>query len=63
MPKYQKESDWCYIAYRPPSGDIKTGIDKIRLSLDEVYNYTLEFIICGDFHVNYNLCHTGPFQL
>ena len=51
------------VIYRPPSGNIKSCINEIRISMEKVYNCTSEFIICGDFDINHNLRHTESFQL
>ena len=51
------------VIYRPPWGNINACITDIRLSLDTVYNFTSDIIICGDFNINYNLRHTDSFQL
>ena len=48
--------------YRPPSGDIDMCINDIRSSLETMYNFTSEFIVCDDFNINYNLRHTDSFQ-
>ena len=38
-------------------------MNTIRSSLDECFSFNSEFIICGDFNINYNLRHTDSFQL
>ena len=68
MDKYSKEMDIeiCAIkihtpssviiimtVYRSPTGDITHFLDTLEIATDQLYNNTINIILCGDFNINY----------
>ena len=50
--------------YRPPSGKVSDCINELSDSVKQAQDtYKGEFVIVGDFNVNYNLRHTPAFKL
>jgi hypothetical protein len=39
--------------YRSPTGNIAYVLNNLEAALNQVYNNTVDIIICGDFNINY----------
>ena len=39
--------------YKPPTVNITNILNNLKAALNQVYNNTVDIILCGDFNVNY----------
>ena len=39
--------------YRSPTGNIAYFLDNLEAALNQIYNNTVDIILCGDFNINY----------